>query len=180
MKLFFRLVIICVLFQSCCKEEMPPPIPPCEHDDFHVTYRFNDSCVTETFVQFSKDGEDFAIKSGRTHSEEIAQFLNILILEESNLNDTLWIEGFDVTSSFTDRVIFTYSYVESSGISGGFRIRPGQGTKDDYLIIDYYNADTTILEGRFQCKFKEGSAASWVNAPDSLKLSEGSFKVMME
>jgi hypothetical protein len=73
-----------------------------------------------------------------------------------------------------------YIYSEPSGVSGSFRIPPGQGTKNDFLIIDYYNADTTILEGRFQCTFKEGSAASWVNAPDSLVLTDGSFKVMME
>ena len=83
----------------------------------------------------------------------------------------MWIEAFDVTSSFTDRVILNYSYQDYSGLSGGFGIPTGQGTKDDYLIIDYYNADTSILEGRFQCKFKEGSAASWVNVPDGLELS---------
>ncbi|MFT4536677.1 MAG: hypothetical protein ACJA1A_002077 [Saprospiraceae bacterium] len=180
MKPYLSILISVLLLQSCDKEVVPPPLLPCEHDDFHVSFRFNGSCETQVYTDFSKGGGDLYIVSGRTYTEEIAQFLSISLLKESNLNDTLWIEAFDVTKSFTDRVIVTYYYSESSGLSGSFRIPSGQGTKEDYLIIDYYNSDTTILEGRFQCKFKERSVASWVNAPDSLVLTDGSFKVMME
>jgi len=156
------------------------PLPPCEHDDFHVSFRFNDSCATQTYIRFEKLGSDFHISSGRTHTEEIGQFLHVFFLKESNLNDTLWIDSINSNSSANDKVSVRYSYVESSGISGGYNIIPGQGTRNDYMIIDYYNADTTIIEGRFQCKFTEGSAASWVGAPDTIVITDGSFKVMME
>ncbi|MGK0314749.1 MAG: hypothetical protein ACI86M_000969 [Saprospiraceae bacterium] len=180
MKLLYKLVIVSIFFQSCGKEEVPPPLPPCDHDDFHVSFRFNGMCESQVFIDYSKLGDNFSIYSGRSYTEDLAQFLHIKVFKESNLKDTLWIEAFDVSSSFTDRVKVTYHYSGPNGLSGSFSIPPGQGTKEDYLIIDYYNADTTILEGRFQCTFKEGSAASWVNAPDSLVLTDGSFKVMME
>ncbi|MFT6336512.1 MAG: hypothetical protein ACI86M_000968 [Saprospiraceae bacterium] len=178
MKLLFRLIIVSIFFQSCGKEVVPPPLPPCEHDDFHVSFRFNGSCETQVYVDFSDYGDYFSIESGRSHIEEILQFLSIDISKESILNDTLWI-GTETHTLSRLRSI-KYRYQEAGGVSGTFSIPPSQGTKEDYLIIDYYNADTTILEGRFQCTFKERSAASWVNAPDSLVLTDGSFKVMME
>jgi hypothetical protein len=68
MNRYLTILISVLLLQSCDKEVVPPPSPPCEHDDFHVSFRFNDSCESQVYVDFSDDGDYFSIYSGRSHN----------------------------------------------------------------------------------------------------------------
>ena len=56
----------------------------------------------------------------------------------------------------------------------------GGGTKEDYMIIDYVNEDTTEIAGRFQVAFTKRSVGLPIDIPPSMAITCGTFKVKIE
>ncbi|MDV7396808.1 hypothetical protein RZS08_35750, partial [Arthrospira platensis SPKY1] len=50
-------------------------------------------------------------------------------------------------------------------------------TYQDFLLIDDFSADTTIVEGRFQVRFPKRSVSNFVtHAPDTMNIRCGKFR----
>ena len=172
-------VIISILFYiSCEKTESPKPICKtiCEHGDFHGVFLLNDKCFSSDNLIFTKDGDYYLINLRK--SGPISEGVSFVIFPTANFKDTLFLE-----SSFNLKVnecgVF-YNYFEGASVAGSWDIPKDKGTNHDFLIIDSFNSDTTIIEGRFQCKFQERFVNLFVNAPDTLNISCGSFKIKRE
>lgn len=73
-----------------------------------------------------------------------------------------------------------FAYTEDDQFFGSFKIPGGEGTKEDYLLIDYVNEDTTEIAGRFQVKFTKIGEALPIEVPTSLIISCGTFRCEIE
>ncbi|NBC05563.1 MAG: hypothetical protein GVY26_00025 [Bacteroidetes bacterium] len=96
-----------------------------------------------------------------------------------NLEDTIWLARGNVDDSRPNIGKAWYSYSEGHSIAGGFDFtKNAPPTYEDYLLIDYFNEDTTLLEGRFKLRFTDRSVNSFVtHAPDSMRFECGRFRL---
>lgn len=165
-----------LIYLGCNKMEMPSTHvkPICDHIEYHGTYLFNNECRSPELNVFRSASNRFYIQLIKTGP--ISEDLTFTISKKSNLEDTLFLETLPGFIPSLEKADVLYSYIEG-GIVGSWEIPNGSGTKQDFLIIDYFNEDTTIIEGRFQCKFQTRDVNSFVNAPDTLNISCGSFKL---
>jgi len=169
--LYLSLIIII----GCEKIDHTKPLekPICEHQEFHGTFLQNNICFKANSFQYFKDGNFYFISLKK--SDLFIEGIRFNFNSKQNLKDTLFLESsFNLKSNQCG--VF-YSYFEGASIVGSWDIPQNKGTKNDYLIIDEFNSDTTIIKGRFQCKFQTKTVNPFVNAPDTLNISCGSFKL---
>ncbi len=176
----FLIVITC--FFACEKEEPVPPMPtmpiydvPCEVEEYYGAFLQNGECFVDNEVTLLVTNIDRIFRIGKQGM--IPEGINLSISHEANLMDTLFLRP--VAGVNNASVLYTYRLGDSSG--GTFSISPGTGTDQDFIIIDYFNADTTEMMGRFQCRFNDRSIAEPpVVAPDTMVITEGYFRVKVE
>ncbi len=179
----FLIVITC--FFACEKEEPVPPIPtmpiydvPCEVEEYFGSFLQNGECFVENEVRLRVTNTGRSVIIGK--SGIIPEALWLIISSEANLKDTLFLETRGFLTRAGNASVF-YSYSSGDQSFGTFGISQGTGTKKDFLIIDYFNADTTEMMGRFQCRFNDRSIAEPpVVAPDTMVITEGYFRVKVE
>jgi len=179
--------LLAVLLYSCDKDKAAPALPvDCAEMECPVTEEFYgvglmngecwvaDGAVIDTFSRVN-----FLIILAGAEFDGITENLLFSISRAAELQDTIWL-GWN--RSFTNprpNVADTwYSYMEDHSVAGEFKFGVGtEVTYNDYLLIDYFNADTSIVEGRFEVRFPERSVNSFVtHAPDSMHIRCGKFR----
>jgi hypothetical protein len=145
-----------------------------------MKYFLNGECTVALYTRFNKSSLGLRIQGGLPRSASIGEGFSCLIFPGMDLADTLWLGRTDTFSPTSGIASGRYFYVEEDTSVGTFEFERDVIDPESYLIIDYFNADTTVLEGRFQCRFTDRSVNSFVGAPDTLQLSCGSFKVQRD
>jgi hypothetical protein len=178
-----RFVIITLLsgmlaLLACEKEKAQPAetcLDACPHEGFHAVFLKNGECFNSVNSKFRFDGGDIALRfrNGNLINESLLIYIN----PNYDFEDTLWLESFYLLNPQPSKAYVLYSYVQDDQVFAGWTIPAGKSTKEDYLIIDYFNEDTTIIEGRFQCRFQESWNGGAIEIPDSLVITCGSFRV---
>ncbi len=177
----FLIVITC--FFACEKEEPAPPMPiydvPCEVEEYYGAFLQNGECfVSNEAILRITNNNSRAFRIGKQGT--IPEGINFTVSHEADLKDTLFLETRGIAGRVGNASVF-YSYAIGDSDGGGFRITSGTGTDQDFIIIDYFNADTTEMMGRFQCRFNTRSIAEPpVVAPDTMVITEGYFRVKVE
>ncbi len=177
----FLIVITC--FFACEKEEPVPPMPiydvPCEVEEYYGAFLQNGECFVSneaTLRITNNNSRAFRIRKQGI----IPEGISFTVSHQANLKDTLFLETRGIAGRVSNASVF-YSYSSNDTSFGTFGISQGTGTKKDFLIIDYFNADTTEMMGRFQCRFNDRSIAEPpVVAPDTMVITEGYFRVKVE
>jgi hypothetical protein len=178
-----RFVIITLLsgmltLLACEKEKAQPAeacLDACPHEGFHAVFLKNGECFTSVNSEFWFDGGRIALNF--PNGNLINETLSISISPNSDFSDTLWLETPNTFNTSVSKADVIYAYTQDDQLFADWTIPAGKGTKEDYLIIDYFNEDTTIIEGRFQCRFQESGSGGAIEIPDSLVLTCGSFRV---
>ncbi|MDV7397687.1 hypothetical protein RZS08_40175, partial [Arthrospira platensis SPKY1] len=100
------------------------------------------------------------------------------INKATSLRDTIWLGGTYSDVEIPGLARSSYNYLEDHTIAGSFRFAPTDTlTYKDFLLIDDFNADTTIVEGRFQVRFPRRSVSNFVtHAPDTMNIRCGKFR----
>jgi hypothetical protein len=163
---------------ACEKEKAQPSekcLDACPHEGFHAVFLKNGECFTSVNSEFWFDGGRIALNF--YNGSLINETLLISLDFNSNFKDTLWLETFNALNPDPLKARILYSYSQDDQLLAGWRIPAGKGTKEDFLVIDYFNEDTTIIEGRFQCRFQENWNGGAIEIPDSLVITCGSFRV---
>jgi hypothetical protein len=174
---------------SCCDDgdaiPQPPPPPAClevvceTEEEFYGKAIMNGECWKADITNLDvSPGGTFSINLNKYEVNGIGEGLSIVLYKNANLEDTLWI-GFTNSGNPSHEVAPSYyGYQNFHGLEGEFSFPFGtELTYKDYLLIDYFNADTSIVEGRFQVRFPSGSVNSYINAPDTMRRGCGSFRV---
>ena len=178
-------------FIAACGEDddtIPqPPVPPvvaceeveCTHEDeFFGKAIMNGECWKTEWTLYLLDDSVLDISLGLPHSVGIGEMLTIRVNPDSDLNDTLWLSSPINIDPPANNAFTIYTYIETDAIAGHFQLPvDAPPTGEDYLLFDYINEDTSILEGRFQVNFPIRGVNSYVNAPDSMRLECGAFRV---
>ncbi|WP_367391451.1 hypothetical protein [Lewinella sp. LCG006] len=184
----FQICLLFFAFLSCCDDDdavpQPPPPPAClevvceTEEEFYGKAIMNGECwVADEVRLYGDEGVNF-IDLNKNQVNDIRQGLSIEIIKNANLHDTLWIGLANSDNPEPNLALTYYGYFDSHSSVGEFDFAFGtELTFEDYLLIDYFNADTSIIEGRFQVRFPNRSVNSFVNAPDSMLLGCGSFRV---
>ena len=110
----------------------------------------------------------------------IEQRLSFDISRNVDLQDTVWLARGNVDDAQPNTGKAWYSYHEGDAVAGDFQFaKNAPPTYEDYLLIDYFNEDTTLLEGRFKLRFTDRSVSAFVEdiAPDSMRFECGRFRV---
>jgi hypothetical protein len=178
-------IVIIALFSgmlallACEKEKAKPAeacLDACPRDGFHAVFLKNGECyysVNSTFRTGIGGQIALDIYDGSLISESLSIYLN----PSSDFGDTLWLETLNLLNPQPSKAYVLYAYTQDDQLFAGWTIPAGKGTKEDFLVIDYFNEDTTIIEGRFQCRFQESWNGGAIEIPDSLVISCGSFRV---
>ena len=185
----FILLLFAILFISCTDDNdvVEPFIVEldCEQIDCPVTEEFygiglmNDECWMSAYAvldPFTPLALSVIIGKGETNG--IAESLSFSINKQTDLSDTIWLGWTDYTNPIPNIAFAHYSYSEDHSSAGGFRFSSNSAlTYEDFLLIDYMNEDTSIVEGRFQLRFSEKSVSNFVtHAPDTMRFECGSFR----
>ncbi|KGE88916.1 hypothetical protein [Phaeodactylibacter xiamenensis] len=182
--------VVLVVFWGCCQDDDLQPMPgkvDCSEvdcmieDEFYGSGLLNRECWTTSFVGISPLSEDdLIIIFGDPDINGIRGELRF-VLEKSriNLQDTIWLGKRSSSSDPTNFASARYIYLEGNTPVGGFDFMlDAPFTFLDFLLIDGYNADTSLIYGQFQLRFPESNVSSFVtHAPDSMNIKCGSFKV---
>ncbi|WP_282776190.1 hypothetical protein [Phaeodactylibacter xiamenensis] len=150
-------------------------------EDFYGVGVMNGECWESDFSQLEifDSSWKLMITLGKEESNGIDGRLFFIINELTNLSDTIWL-GFSYSNVSTPNLIASvgYTYLEDHSIVGDFDFSSDDElTYNDFLIIDYFNQDTSIVEGHFQVRFPQRSVNHFVNAPDSMNIQCGRFRV---
>jgi hypothetical protein len=181
------LLLLPLMMLSCCEDDdaVPQPaIPPpcvevaCEtEDEFFGKAIRNGECWKADTAFFFKSSTKTSIYLDDVPINGIEEGLIVSFFHNANLEDTLWFDINDFRDPAPHIASARYSYREFHGVAGSFSFLFGHElTYEDYLLIDYFNADTSIIEGHFQVYFPDGSVNSYINAPDSMRFGCGSFR----
>jgi len=151
----------------------------CEHEEYHVTCLENGECFKSLFIKgrLEKGTITVNVVNGEQNQYGV---LNIKLRKNKISCDTLFFRGtaaYLEDLSFSDVFLF---YGEGDQILGGFKIPTGGGTKEDYVIVDYINEDTTEIAGRFQVEFTERFVGLPIGMPPNMSITCGSFRVKVE
>jgi hypothetical protein len=182
--------ILLVILLGCCQDDdtdlMPKEID-CQdidcviEDEFYASGLLNSECWTTNTLAINPLSEsDLIIAIGDREINGIRSELNLSFEKaKTNLEDTIWLSRQTGGSVPSNSGTAQYIYWEDHTPVGRFNLSANVPyIPTDYLLIDYYNADTSILEGRFQLKFTERDVSSFVtHAPDSMEIKCGSFKI---
>ena len=182
----FQICLLFFAFLSCCDDDdaipQPPPPPAClevvcetEEEFFGKAIR-NSECWIADYVRFRGPGSSIYLYQER--SDGFTERLSFPLNRNTDLSDTIWL-GFTNSGNPSPHIVYAnYGYNTDHGVLGGFIFEYGSAPSyEDFLIIDYFNADTSILEGHFQVNFPPANPIPFVNPPDSMRLGCGSFRV---
>ena len=179
------LLLLPVMYFSCCDDDavpQPPPPPAClevvcetEEEFFGKAIR-NSECWIADYVKFRGPGSSIYLYQERP--DGFTERLSFPLNRNTDLSDTIWL-GFTNSGNPSPHIVYAnYGYNTDHGVLGGFIFEYGSAPSyEDFLIIDYFNADTSILEGHFQVNFPPADPIPFVNPPDSMRLGCGSFRV---
>lgn len=186
-KSFYFLCLVLVTI-SCCQDHGVEPItvvPNCDNLDCPILTEFfgvglmNGQCwsADATYID-PLSSSSLSITLGKNEINGIGENLRFIINDVTNLADTIWLGWTDVTMPVPNVAEARYFYTESHSSAGKFDFAPdSELTYSDFLIIDYINEDTSIVEGHFQVNFSRKLVSNLVvNAPDSMNLQCGQFK----
>jgi hypothetical protein len=192
-KLLYLLTLSSVFFIGCKDDALvvqPSPVTPnCEQVDCVPTAEFygmglmNGNCWQATWAIIDSLASPYlAIILSGGESNGIGELLYITVNNVTNLRDTIWLGGAYSNQVIPNLANTWYSYTEDHSIAGSFSFKPTDAlTYKDFLLIDYFNADTTIVEGRFQVRFPHRSINNFVtHAPDSMRIECGRFRAQAQ
>lgn len=183
---------ICLLFftfLSCGEDDdtVPQPLPPpaclevtCETaGEYFGKAIMNGECWMADWVDLHRSpGGEYSIHLNKNEVDGVGEGLSIFLFGNTILDDTIWVGNNSFTNPSPTIASSFYDYRGIDASLGVFKFQSGaELTYTDYLLIDYFNADTSIMEGRFQVHFPKRSVSSFANAPDSMRLGCGSFRV---
>ncbi|WP_367391450.1 hypothetical protein [Lewinella sp. LCG006] len=183
------LLLLPVMYLSCCDDDdavpQPPPPPAClevlceTEEEFYGKAIMNGECWVADWVDLHlSPGGEYSIHLNKNEVDGVSEGLSILLFYNTILDDTIWIGSNSFTNPSPSTASSFYGYRGVDASLGTFGFEHGlEPTYTDYLLIDYFNADTSIIEGRFQISFSNRSMSSFANAPDSMRLGCGSFRV---
>lgn len=177
-----------LVFVACCKEPIIDTNKEelhCEEvecpilDEFYGAGLLNGECwYAEKGWIDSTSRNNLTILLTKHEIDGFIDELAFLINKETNINDTIWLGWAYSNNSTPNLARVEYYYIEGHSIVGDFSFEVGSPlTYKDYLLIDYINAYTTIVEGRFQVKLPHRRVNNFVtHAPDTMNITCGSFK----
>jgi hypothetical protein len=178
--------LLVVLLYSCDKDKAAPALPvDCAEMDCPVTEEFygvglmNGACWAADGVWIDTFSRvDFLITLGRVGLNGIEESLLLRVSRATDLQDTIWLGWRYSNHDIPNLVNPTYFYSEGHSGAGHFGFSPdSELTYQDFLLIDDFNADTTIVEGRFQVRFPKRSVSNFVtHAPDTMNIRCGKFR----
>lgn len=178
-----------LLLGSCCEDDEAQPIPSHEIDcasidcewlsEYAGSAIMNDECWQARWAgldTFSNSGLYIYLSGNEVNG--IWEYLTISVNEMTNLEDTIWIGGFPSNNPVPNLARATYWYSDDLAPAGRFFFDSSDIlTYKDYLIIDDFNADTTIVEGRFQVRFPQKNVSNFItHEPDSMNIQCGHFR----
>lgn len=191
-QLYFLNMILFSFLISCCNDddmmikEPDGMVVDCTemdcstHEDFYGVGVMNAECwiADNTELEINTPSAMMLVNLRKYESNSIDGYLYFIINKLTDLNDTIWL-GFSYSNVPIPNVARTkYTYLEDHSIVGDFDFSPDDElTYNDFLIIDYFNQDTSIVEGHFQVRFPQRSVNHFVNAPDSMNIQCGRFRV---
>jgi hypothetical protein len=187
MKHWIPLLLLTLLFLGCKDDEptVQTPTADCEDvacpaatQEFYGTGLMNGACWEAAWVGIDTfSTTELNIVMTETAVDGIYGRLYLIVNQVTNLLDTIWIGG-DSNNMTPNLAYAWFYYIEDHSIVGDFTFRPLDVlTYKDFLLIDYFNADTTIVEGRFQVHFPRRLINPFVtHAPDSMRIECGRFR----
>lgn len=191
-QLYFLNMILFSFLISCCNDddmmikEPDGMVVDCSEmdcstpGDFYGVGVMNEECwiADNTELEINTPSAMMLVNLRKYESNSIDGYLYFIINKLTDLNDTIWL-GFSYSNVPIPNVARTkYTYLEDHSIVGDFDFSPDDElTYNDFLIIDYFNQDTSIVEGHFQVRFPQRSVNHFVNAPDSMNIQCGRFRV---
>lgn len=190
MRPLLTVLLICAVLLSCCKNdddivEQPYDKLDCTQVDCPISQEFygvgmmNDACWKSDFAVLEPVSSfSLAISLNKNEINGIREGLTISINKKTELLDTIWLGWADFANQVPNLAYARYSYSEGNSSAGKFDFAPDVPvTKEDFLVIDFINEDTSIVEGRFQLRFSRRSVSSFVtHAPDSMRFQCGKFR----
>ena len=178
------------LLFSCCKNDddmigLPIKELDCTQiectsiDEFYGVGLMNNNCwisdysVLDPFSPFA-----MSIIIGKEETNGISESLRFVVNNETKFSDTIWLGGADFVNVVPGVAHSSYYYDEGGSSAGVFDFNPDvEFNKTDFLLIDYINEDTSIVEGRFQMRFSRRNVNGFViQAPDTMRFQCGSFR----
>jgi hypothetical protein len=178
--------LLAVLLYSCDKDKAAPALPmDCAEMDCPVTEEFysvglmNGECRAAKAVKTAFSSTfSFSIRLFGGEVNGISEELTFSINPMTTLQDTIWLGWNSFTNPRPNVAHTWYSYMEDHSVAGEFKFGVGtEVTYNDFLLIDYFNADTSIVEGRFEVRFPERSVSGFVtHAPDTMHIRCGKFR----
>ncbi|WP_425420554.1 hypothetical protein [Phaeodactylibacter xiamenensis] len=191
-QLYFLNLILFSFLISCCNDddmmikEPDGMVVDCSEmdcstqEDFYGVGVMNEECwiADNTELEINTPSAMILVNLRKYESNSIDGYLYFIINKLTDLNDTIWL-GFSYSNVPIPNVARTkYTYLEDHSIVGDFDFSPDDElTYNDFLIIDYFNQDTSIVEGHFQVRFPQRSVNHFVNAPNSMNIQCGRFRV---
>ena len=182
-------LLICpILLLACCDDDdmvpQPSTPPPCvevlceTEEELFGKAILNGVCWMADYT-FLLPGKTIFL--ARSEGNGIEGGLSINLEQATDLQDTIWLWRHATTDPAPNLVSCNYSYSEGPSSVGEFDFHStAEPTYEDFLIIDYFNADTSLIEGRFRVRFSDRRVNSFVNAPDTMRLGCGSFRVQKQ
>ncbi|NBC06400.1 MAG: hypothetical protein GVY26_04320 [Bacteroidetes bacterium] len=191
-QLYFLNMMLFSFLISCCNDddmmikEPDDMVVDCTEmdcptqEDFYGVGVMNGECwiADNTELEINTPSAMMLVNLRKYESNSIDGYLYFIINKLTDLNDTIWL-GFSYSNVPIPNVARTkYTYLEDHSIVGDFDFSSDDElTYNDFLIIDYFNQDTSIVEGHFQVRFPQRSVNHFVNAPDSMNIQCGRFRV---
>lgn len=187
LKTILLLSLVSLLSTSCNKEKIKlrTDVPvicgevACETSKpFFAKALFNRECNIFGGAYFRKESTELSMSFGNGFVPHISEGLSIRIYDNTDLKDTIWL-GFNSPYERIPGIAWaTYHYINLDAYYGDFRFdREDSLTYEDYLLIDYFNEDTTIIEGRFQVRFPRRNVANLAHVPDTMRWDCGEFRI---
>lgn len=189
--IYFTLILLSCLF--ACREDDEMVLEPetselnCSdldclqaEEEYYSYGLMNAECwaADGTYLEVKSNG-DLKLVMAKLPTNGINEELRFFVNNITDLNDTIWL-GWSYSSIPEPNLSNVgYYYMEDHSSAGRFSFSPDIDlTFNDYLLIDYFNSDTSIVEGRFHVSFPENSVAGFVtHAPDSMQIKCAQFKL---
>lgn len=160
-KQLFLYVIACLLFFSCQKEKITSEpegsdthstidctVEECDiEEDFYWKGFINGECWTTIEGRLDPNTHRMLITLFGEKRNGIDEFLHLIIYHNTDLRDTIWIGWNHSSVLYPNIARASYNYSEGGDTDlGEFEFSlADELTREDYLLIDYVNEDTTII-----------------------------------
>lgn len=160
------------------KPEMPPDkIEDCSFGTFYLNMILNGKCWEGEDIKFYKEIESFLVVAELKNKFDEAFIFNFplnTLIGESHFFFP-WV--FNSKDSIATPNFF---FNEGDGTLISYDIPQIDTTGTNYFIIDNMNQDSTLMEGRFECTLIRDGETNAFDAPDSLVITDGMFRLERE